>query len=250
MYADGVFRAEFVPSVPIGGGYERSHTFSDGAKKRLITIGFPLYNYVEEVYLGIREGAVLEAAPAYTYDRPVVYYGSSITQGACSSRPSLSYPAYISRWLDCDYINLGFSGNAKGELVLAEYAASLNPSVFVLDYDYNAPDYEHLKATHEPFFKRFRELCPDTPVVMISSPSNYWRSDLAERNCRRDLIRENYEKAVANGDDKVCFIDGDTLFGDEDWDACAVDGCHPNDLGFYRMAKRIAPEVRRFLETR
>ena len=209
-----------------------------------ILIHFPLYDTVDSVHIGVQEEAEITAPTPYAVERPVVFYGSSITQGGCVSRPGISYPAHISRWLDCHYINLGFSGNAKGEPAMADYIASLDPSVFVMDYDHNAPSYEHLEATHYAFYERFRALRPDTPIVMVSAPDVRWNEMLL---ARRDLIRRSYEMAVAAGDERVFFVDGERLMDGDDWDSYTVDGIHPNDLGHYRMAKGIAPAVEQAL---
>ena len=246
LYVDGRFVGAFIPPAKEDAVYDRILYFDDGqTREREITIHFSLYFRVENLYVGVQESATLGAPTPYTPDRPVVFYGSSITQGGCVSRPGLSYPAHISRWLGCDFINLGFSGNAKGEPAMADYIASLNPAVLVMDYDYNAPNYEHLEATHYAFYERFRAQCPETPVVMISSPSVRWHPEMI---ANRDLIRSNYERARAAGDDRVFFVDGERLMGGDDWDSCTVDGCHPNDLGHYWMAKGIAPAVREALQ--
>ena len=47
-------------------------------------------------------------------DKPIVVYGTSITQGACASRPDSHGPnAILGRKLDRPVINLGFSGNGR-----------------------------------------------------------------------------------------------------------------------------------------
>ena len=88
----------------------------------------------------------------YVVEKPIVFYGSSITEGGCASRVTNAYPALLSKWLNADYINLGFSGSAKGEIPVAEFIAEQSMSAFVYDYDHNAPNPEHLAATHEAFF--------------------------------------------------------------------------------------------------
>ena len=89
---------------------------------------------------------MLKDAPEYRIKKPVVYYGSSITQGGCASKPGSSYESILSRRFDCDYINLGFSGTAKGEDEIVDYIKGLEMSVFVMDYDHNAPTTEHLAS--------------------------------------------------------------------------------------------------------
>ena len=208
-----------------------------------VTINFPLYRSVKELYIGLDESAMLKEPTPYKYEKPVLYYGSSVTQGGCANRPGMSYQGILSRRLGCDFINLGFSGSAKGEDAMIEYLASLDPSVFVLDYDYNAVAPEHLDATHEKLFLAFRAAHPTTPVVMLSAPLPELHLGESMR-ARREIIRRTYKNAIAAGDENVWFIDGATIITTEG----TVDRCHPTDLGFTQMADGIEPVLRVALE--
>lgn len=210
-------------------------------------IYLPLYNDVlYDLYIGVKSNSSIVSPKPYLYDdKPIVFYGSSITQGGCASRPGNDYTALVSRWLQSDYLNLGFSGGAKGESAMADYLASLNASVFVIDYDANAPSAEWLQNTHYPIYEKIRKNSPDTPIVFMTYPAIRHRKAL--RVPTREVIYNNYLKAKENGDVNVFFIDGERLFGEEDWDCCTGDSCHPNDLGFYRMAKAILPVLRQCL---
>ena len=207
-------------------------------------IYFPLYNGVKSLYIGLKEGCVLEAPRGYQKDGYVLFYGSSITQGGCASRPGNDYVAHLSRWLDTDVVNLGFSGNGRGEPIMAEYMAGLNPSVYVLDYAYNSPAAE-LKERHFALYETLRAAHADTPILFITNPDIEYDS---EGLGRRVVVRETYLRAKRQGDKNIAFIDGEKLFGKCDRDACTVDTCHPNDLGFYRMAKTIYPVLKKMLE--
>ena len=132
------YAGTFIPPVDVENGYESVIDFAD-AQERIITINFPLYSDVRKLYIGLQEGASLKEAPEYKIKTPVVYYGSSITQGACASKPGSCYPSILSRKFDCDYINLGFAGSARGEEAMGDYIKELDMSIFVLDYDHNAP---------------------------------------------------------------------------------------------------------------
>ena len=211
-----------------------------GGKMRQYTLYFPLYNDVESVAIGVKENAQVAGGKKYKDVKPVLYYGSSITQGGCASRPDNSYQGFIAKWTNTDYINLGFSGNGKAEPIMAEYLASIDCSVFVCDYDHNAPNPEHLEATHEPLYRTFRKSHPTTPIVFISKPDHC--TDPIN-DARRAIIAATYEKAKTEGDENVYFIDGETLFMDGDRESCTIDGCHPNDLGFYRMARVIGAKL-------
>ena len=224
--------------------FEKS--FNKSNEMEDIMIFLPSCDVIENVEISIEDDAKIETPTPYKYNIPVVFYGSSITEGAHCSRPSNTYSAALSNRLDYDYYNLGFSGGAKGNLIIADFINSIEKSVFVLDYDHNAPDVEYLKATHEPFFKRIREKNPNLPIIMMTSPDFDYAEDKKER---REVVKATYENALKNGDKNVYFIDGETLFGDKDRHACTSDTCHPNDLGAYRMASVVEPVLKKALES-
>ncbi len=234
IYLGTRFAGEYVPPLDNKMGYESIIEFGLSQMKE-VTINFPTYSLVSELYIGLDENAAVEAPTPYKIEKPVVYYGSSITQGGCSSRPGTCYQPYITRRFDCDHINLGFSGNARGEDEIANHIAGLDMSLFVYDYDHNAPSIEHLEATHERMFKIIREKNPELPIIMMSRPKPYLeRHEFA----RLEIIKKTYENAKAAGDKNVYFIDGRDLCkvcGNEG----TVDNCHPTDLGFFSMAQTL-----------
>lgn len=207
--------------------------------KRNYVLYFPLYQAVNSLTIGVNANAYIGHGLSYKPDLPILYYGSSITQGGCATRPDLSYQAMISKWTNVDFINMGFSGNAKGEQFMAEYLSNIPCSVFVIDYDHNAPNPQHLKDTHSNFYKIFREKNPLTPVIFVTKPDFEYDVDAKKRV---NIIKNTYLKAKAKGEN-VYFINGKSLYGKADRNMFAVDGCHPNDLGFYKMAKRILKEL-------
>lgn len=155
------------------------------------------------------------------------------------------YTSILSRWLDCDYINLGCSGSDKGEDALAEYFSSVNMSAFVYAYGYNAPSVEHYENTYYPFYKIIRNKNPKLPIVMMSSP--IYIDIKNEKDLyiqKREVVLKAYERALGEGDCNIYFIDGFTLLGNSD---ATVDTTHPSDLGFYNMAKEIYPILKKIL---
>ena len=238
------------PSVEFDGIFKTTPYFNNEVYD--VEIFMPLYSGVKNVFIGLKEDSIIMPANPYKHQKPILFYGSSITQGGCASRPGNDYISHLSRKLNSDILNLGFSGNGKAEKVICEYMASLNPSIYVLDYDHNAPSVEHLKETHYPLYETIRKVHKDTPIVFISKPDFkmccYYVTKIEENAMRRQVIIDSYERAKANGDNNVYFIDGETLFMDDDFDSCTVDGCHPNDLGFFRMAQVIYPVLKNILE--
>ncbi len=224
----------FIPTFNFKEGFE-SIIYFETSEMREITINFPLYSDVSELYIGIKEGSQIKEGKPYSEENPIVYYGSSITQGGCASRPGNSYQNIISRRFNIDYINLGFSGNAKAEPIIADYINNLDMSVFVYDYDHNAPTIEHLINTHERMYNTIREKHPNLPIVLMSRPKYYLTDDEEKR---LEVIKSTFDNAKARGDNNVYLIDGPTLM-EMAKEEGTVDNCHPNDLGFYSIAKAL-----------
>lgn len=216
--------------------------FKKSADEEEVTLFFPRNEVVANIEIEIDDDATISAPTPYKYG-PILYYGSSITEGGCCQRVTNAYNALISSWLDVDYYNFGFSGSALAELEMAELINRIPMSVFVMDYDHNAPNVEHLEKTHESFFKAVRNANPDMPIVIMSAPI-FTRS--ADWDKRAEVVEQTYKNAVASGDQNVWFVDGRTYFG-EIAELCSCDCVHPNDLGFYNMAKTVAPVIKEAL---
>ena len=247
------FRAVLAPDVNFEKGEFECITELPGEGYNDYTIHFPLYDRVAEVFVGVQESARMGSGKDYKYDgKRIVYYGSSITEGGCACRPGMAYSNIISRRFNIDHLNLGFSGNAKGEDGMIDFIASLDPLIFVCDYDYNAPNLEHLEPTHRKLCRTFREKHPDTPMIMVSKPNFVERHhdwSFVSSAPRRAAIFDHYMEFINEGDRNVYFIDGESLFMNTMYDPndCTVDGCHPNDLGFYLMAERIGNTIQQIL---
>lgn len=236
------YAASFIPYSTMTNGYESVIHF-DGRAEREITVNFPLYSSLSELYIGLEEGAILKKSSGYKHKKPIVFYGSSITQGGCASRPGTSYESIVSAALQTDYVNLGFSGNAKAEDEIARYIKTLDMSVFVYDYDYNAPTLLHLEETHQKLFLTIRESHPELPVIFLSRP----KYRLNEEDKRfLAVIKKTYTDALAAGDNHVFLIEGPTLMKYAK-DNGTVDGVHPTDLGFYSMARVLIRQLKPLL---
>ena len=232
----------FIPPLDMENSFESVVDLPEGKMQEYV-LNFPLYSAVSKLYVGLSENATVEAPTPYKLAKPVVFYGSSITQGGCASRAGNCYQNFISRRLDMDYINLGFSGNAKAEVEMAEYIKNLDMSAFVYDYDHNAKTIEYLAETHERMFRIIREANPELPIVMMPRPK--YRLTPGEEK-RAAIVRTTYENAIAAGDKNVYFIESRTLMqlaGDNG----TVDGTHPNDLGFASMAQAIGDVLEKIL---
>ena len=213
-----------------------------------ISIYFPLLNPIKKIEIGLVKGAAMGAPTKYKLN-PIMFYGSSITQGYCCSRSGLTYPAQVCRNLNAPLINMGFGGNARGDLIVAEafaaYAAENRLSAFVYDYDHNSPP-DELKAMHAKFFKVIRKACPDLPILIVSSPVFYKATDFFQK--RFCYIEKTFKQAKKRGDKHVGLLPGKRFFstvqrpGDY-----TVDNLHPNDLGFRCMADAVTASLKKLI---
>jgi lysophospholipase L1-like esterase len=211
----------------------------------------PLYNGIEELKIGIPQGAKIQSVSPSPPVKPVVFYGTSILQGGCASRPGMAYPAILSRRLDFPHINLGFSGNAWSEPELAHLLAELDPRVYVLDPLPNMTA-ERVKERIEPFVKILRESHPLTPIILVE---NILYPDGDFVAVRRDKytaanaeLQSAYDRLRKSGVGNLFYVPATNLIGDDT--EATVDGTHPTDLGFQRMADALEPFLRRALKTR
>lgn len=207
-----------------------------------VMIDFPLYGGISDISIGFSDSSAKLAAPA-SRDL-MVHYGPSIAQGASASRPALDYSNITARFLNFDNKNLGFSGSARGEQIMANYIASFGDKmdVFIMDYDHNSATSE-LRDNHYEFYKTIRNACPNLPIVFMTRPI-YTVEPLADDQARYEIIKETYDMAIAEGDTNVYLIDGREFFPYKELaDLAMVDGTHPNDLGMYYTAKALYETV-------
>lgn len=215
---------------------------------RSFLLNMPLYQGVEEVSIGLEAGAEVWAPEPYDSSAKVIVYGTSITQGGCASRPGMSYTNILSRRLHLEFINLGFSGNGKGERELALLAAQIpDPACFVIDYEANCGGIESYRQTLPLFIETYRQVHPEVPIILISRiphGAELFKPELLEGRMDRkkfqmDLVQELREA----GDRNLTFVDGSGLLGSDPGET-TVDGVHPTDLGFKLMADGLEPAFR------
>lgn len=229
----GAVRPQFNQSV-----HEATISMPEGENE--VTVYLPLYGNVERLEIGLSEGSSLSAHTPYRNSLPIVFYGSSITQGACASRPGLSYAARISRKYNLDFTCLGFSGACRAEDAMVDHIASLPMIAFVSDYDHNAPNPEYLRQTHFPLYEKIRAAHPSIPYFFVTRPDFYFNEDCMER---RAIIMESYLRAWRAGDRNVYFIDGSAFFNGRVDGDLTLDLTHPSDEGFALMANYIGDVI-------
>jgi hypothetical protein len=243
---------EYLGSAWPDGSAKRAKEGRVGRERRMrdITLYLPLYKAVTIQELSLDADARLEPAVPYATAKPIVYYGSSITQGGCASNPGGSCQAILERKLNADFINLGFSGNGLGEPALAEVICELDPSCIVLDF-WGNPSADQYATALPIFVNILRRKWSRMPILVIRP--FYFRAeqnggDVArEQSAKRLTSREFVEKRRKGGDRRIWYVDGLKMLNREQT-AGLVDGVYCNSLGFYFNALGLEPFLRKALK--
>lgn len=218
--------------------------------KREYAAYLPLYNGVDSLKIGVPENSYFKGlAPRSA--KPIVFYGTSITHGACASRPGMVHTAILGRRFDRPVVNLGFSGNGRMEAEVGSLLTRVDAAVYVIDCNPNLRA-EQINERCIPLVHQLREARPDTPIVLVEDRrnTNSWilpeRSDHHDKN--HEALRRAYNTLKKEGVKNLYYIPGDNLLGDDS--EGATDSSHPNDLGFMRQAHVFEPILKKALRGR
>ncbi len=211
----------------------------------------PLYDGLSSLEIGVDPKSTISNSQIDSpkKDKPVVFYGTSITQGGCASRAGMSYPNQLSRMLDRQTINLGFSGNGQLDLEIAEAMSEIDASCFVVDCLPNV-SVSQMNEKYLRFLEIIREKKPDVPILLVETvlfPHMYFDQTvfalLHEKNA---TLKKIFDEQIKKGDRHIYYLKSDKLIG-TDYES-TVDGVHMTDLGFLRMSQNMYPVLRKLIK--
>lgn len=199
----------------------------------------PLYERVPHLQLGLAPGAKVWPVPQREH-KPIVFYGTSITQGGCASRAGMCHAAILGRWLDREVINLGFSGSGKSEPIMGKLLGEIDAALYVIEPLPNMTD-EQVIERIPVLVRNIRQKRPEVPVILVENP--LFRSESPRNLALRDALAQLQAEKVAN----LHLLPSHGQLDDLREDG-TVDGVHPTDLGFLKMATAYEPLIRSLLK--
>jgi hypothetical protein len=249
---------EYVNSAIPGNGQNESLVASDmDTTPKDFILNFPLWNTVEHLEIGIENKFAIstEKQSHFKQSAPIVFYGTSITQGGSASRPGMAYPAIVSRKLNIETINLGFSGNGRFEKSVGEVLCDIESEILVIDCTANSPP-DTIKKNSLKLITQLRQCHPKTPILLVESiirETSYFKKEDKSNFGSFQFIQEqnrelylSYQKAIEQGIKNIHYLKSDGIIGlDHEG---TVDGTHLSDLGHYRLAEKIAEKINEILK--
>jgi hypothetical protein len=204
---------------------------------REFKIFLPLYDGVLNIEVGIDSNSVIKK-PLKNNKKPIIFYGTSITQGGCASRPGMAHTNIISRKLDRDCINFGFSGNGRMEQPIAKLISESKPLFYVIECMPNMINAENITNKTIPLVDAIRESNTEAPIILVDYfiPTTSVLDKKTENEIRgmNLALKTEYEKMISNGYNNILYVKSENAIGDDN--EGTVDGVHFTDLGFIRYA--------------
>lgn len=208
----------------------------------------PLFNAADDLQIGVPEGSLFSPLPRRV-EKPIVVYGSSLVQGQGATRPGMAWTNILTRKLDREVINLGFSGNGLIEKGTAELISEIDARIFVFDgmVDIvNLPiDSNVLRRSIIESVKTIRKTHPQTPILLTEHAGytdGYLISDKQSsfENANK-LLNSVISQLKAENISGIHLLTNNEIGIDMDE---MNDGEHPNDLGMMRYANAYDKKLR------
>jgi hypothetical protein len=251
LYAFTDCKWRYVNTGRVKGKYNDYTLVQTSSKvSREYLLNLPLYDGVDSLSIGITSNSVI-SKPEERYlldEKPVVYYGTSIAQGGCASRPGMAFTNILSRELDRSFINMGFSGNGNCELSVGEAMCEIDAALYVIDCNPNTKAEEVYERTVE-LVRLLKEKRPDIPVLLVEGFSFevFLKDQVYSEPGKKNIeLHRAYIALRESGIKQLYYMKGSDLTGSDH--EGTVDGIHPNDLGMMRIAESLKPVIQKIVK--
>ena len=223
--------------VPVGFNNEYKLVENMDNELREYKVFLPLYDGIKNIEIGVDSLSYVKK-PMSNEKKPIVFYGTSITQGACASRPGMAHTNIISRQLDRDVINFGFSGNGRMEESIANLISDSNPIFYVIECMPNMYPPDLVSSNTIPLINTIRAKDSDTPIILVdlfTSPLTALdKNAIRGTSEMNNALKTQYDKMINNGYNNIIYLETQSALGN-DFEG-TVDAVHFTDLGFIRYS--------------
>jgi lysophospholipase L1-like esterase len=208
----------------------------------------PIFSELSSVEVGVNESATMTAL-ANPFRHKIAMFGSSFTHGSATSRAGMPLPVQIERNTGLYVVSLGVSGSSTLQPVFADILAESDADAFLFDA-FSNPGSATVESRLFPFIERIQQSHPTKPLIFLATIyREVGNFDLTVRNREADK-RSTAARKMQEAMEKyqhVYFVDVPDQTGTDH--ETSADGVHPSDLGYFRWAQSVQPEILRILAT-
>ena len=226
-------------------GLKNKYTLIENMNSQIkeFKVFLPLYDGIKNIEIGIDSSSFIKKSEK-NFKKPIIFYGTSITQGGCASRPGMVHTNIISRKLDVEVINFGFSGNGRMEKPIAELISSVEPLFYLIECMPNMISPQNISERTIPLVDTIRDKNPNTPIIFVdlfkSSISILNEKTKIDNKEMDDALRAQFNRMINLGYKNIYYLETPKIT-DTDNEG-TVDGVHFTDLGFKRYADFLLKE--------
>ena len=233
-------------SVPSGDSItNKKYVDNLDGKMHEYMIYLPLYDGIKKLEIGVDSTATITKPQVNSprAEKKIVFYGTSITQGGCASRTGMVSSSILSRWLDVECVNLGFSGQGRMDPFVAEAMASIpDVAAYVIDAVSNCK-LERIDTIAVEFINILRNARPDVPIFIVEgqqyAQQPYDAKQRASMEASNAMLFSKYEELKKQNPTNLYYIYDKNLIGPDG--EGTVDGAHLTDYGFVLNAQKFYP---------
>jgi len=227
--------------------------FDPTVKIKKFRLYLPLYNTPKWLKIGVASNADFKVEEA-NEKAPLIFYGTSIMQGASASRPGMAWLNILGRKLDRPLINLGFSGNGRLEAPLIDLMNQIDAKIFVLDCQPNLTDKnvysaEEIEKRITSSVQSLKAKHPKVPILLVEHSSGLAQVNLDTALTGKyiwtsQVLNNVYQKLKKSGVKDLDILTAKEIGFTDD---STIDGTHPNDIGMMQYADACEKIINRIL---
>ena len=206
----------------------------------------PIYSEENSIRIGIDKGTVIEAIDS-PFRHRIAVYGSSYSQGVCSSRAGMNYPAIFTRNTGIQTLSLAMSGQCRMQDAATNVLMHA-PDIDAFIFDtFSNPHASEIEERLFQFIEKIQRAHPGKPLIFqqtIYREYCNFNKKKAEREQKKMETAARLMKEACRKYDDVYFITPNATAPDHE---AQVDGIHPSDYGYQLWEKSIEKQVLKIL---
>ena len=211
----------------------------EGDKECLLYL--PLYSEVNSVKIGVVTDSYIEPLEN-PFRYRIAVFGSSYTQGSCTTRSGMTYLAQLGRSTGLEFLSLGCGGNCRLQSYFADVLCDSEADAFLFDTFSNSSP-KQIEERLFPFIEKIQKAHPGKPLIFqktIRRETRNFNTKADAFEVERGAMADKMMAVALKKYKDVYFIEPDATSSNHD---ATVDGVHPDNYGYTLWAESIRQPI-------